>query len=151
MHLQASRHYRFDAAEACDIVRPYPLPVLFAHRSLAIPPITDVTDQSGDWDAVGQTRTIHTADLGRMRETLTLAEQARFGYTLDQLHGPMKALIGRVDGMWSFTPETGGVRLTWTWDAHPTKLGHLMKPAFGAMWRRYADRALRHLDEVLTR
>ena len=48
-----------------------PLPDIFGHRHLAIPPIVRVEGQEGEWGReVGQTRTIHTSDRGSLHETL---------------------------------------------------------------------------------
>ena len=37
---------------------PIPLPTLFHRWYGPIPPIKEVRDQTGDWDAVGKTRTV---------------------------------------------------------------------------------------------
>ena len=91
---------------------------------LAIPPIREVRDQVGPWGEVGQTRTIVLADGGTMRETLTSVERPhRFGYAIGDVRGPMRPLVERVEGRWTFEPAGTGTRITWPWDVTPTAAG----------------------------
>ena len=46
---------------------PMPLPELFRKRYGPIPSIKEVRDQSGDWDAVGQSRTVVLVGAVRVR------------------------------------------------------------------------------------
>jgi hypothetical protein len=150
VHLSQSRAVPVPVAEAFDRVLVHPPPDLFSRRMLAIPPIREVRDQDGTWGRVGQTRTIVTSDGGTMRETLTSVERPdHFGYTLGDLHGPMKPLVERVEGRWSFEPAGTGTRITWAWDVTPTGPGRLAMPVFGRMWRGYARQALEEIESVL--
>src|SRR5258708_1015508 len=47
---------------------PAPLPQLFHRRRGIFPPIEEVRDQTGAWDAAGQTRTVRLAGGASMRE-----------------------------------------------------------------------------------
>src|SRR5690348_12496731 len=77
---------------------PIPLPELFAHWYGPIPPIKDVRDQTGAWDAAGQSRTVVLVG-GSMREQLTGVDPPRsFDYRLSEIKGPMAALIESVSG-----------------------------------------------------
>ena len=69
--VSASRVVPDDPAHAFAAVLPAPLTELFDRRFGPIPPIREVTDQDGAWASAGQTRTIHLADGGSMREELT--------------------------------------------------------------------------------
>ena len=102
-----------------------PLPVLFKRWYGPIPPIKEVRDQSGDWDEIGQSRTIFLTGGGSMREQLTSYDAPRsFGYTLSEIKGPMAPLVGGIDGFWSFEPlgseATPATRVTWRWTDSPT-------------------------------
>ena len=82
---------------------PMPLPSLFRKWYGPIPPIKEVRDQTGDWDAVGQSRTVVLVGGGSMREELTQFNSPHsFGYTLSEVKGPLSPLVGRVDGEWTF-------------------------------------------------
>jgi polyketide cyclase/dehydrase/lipid transport protein len=134
-----------------------PLPDVFVHRHLALPPVTRVEGQDGEWAReVGQTRTIHTSDGGSLHETLTvLAPPHRFAYRIDRVRGPMRPLVATLDGEWTFAaadPGTGtGTTITWSWALTPTS--PLSRPAValvGRMWHGYARHALATLESILT-
>jgi len=146
-----SRVFAAPVEEAFDRVLPTPLPELFHRRYGPIPPIKSVEGQDGVWGTVGQTRTIRTADGGSMREELTRVERpSAFGYTISDVTGPMKALVGRVNGLWSFDATEGGTRVTWEWTIYPKSA--LARPVMGpfcALWRRYAARSFDELAKIV--
>lgn len=125
---------------AFDGVLASPLPELFSERSGPIPPIRECTGQDGDWGTVGQTRTVVLADGGTNLETLVAADRpGSYRYRLSDFTGPMKALVGSVDGEFSFVPEGTGTRVTWSWRMHATNpVARLLLPGLGFFWRRYA-------------
>jgi hypothetical protein len=141
-----------DVQEAYDGTLPLPLPTLFCHWYGPIPPIKEVHDQSGDWEAVGQTRTVLLKDGGSMREELTLLDSPHvFGYTLSDVRGPMSPLVSTVDGAWLFAPRDSGTTVTWRWTIHPrSRFTAPLLPVLGWLWRGYARRALDELDRLLT-
>jgi hypothetical protein len=155
LSLEESRTVALPVEEAFDLVLPMPLEEIFVRRYGPIPAIKG-TRQQGTWGTPGQTRTIEMADPGTMEETLTVVERPqRFGYRIGGVTGPMKLLVSRVDGMWSFDPDTlptgeGGTRITWAWEVHPTSGGRLAMPLFGRLWHGYARRSLAHLESLLT-
>jgi hypothetical protein len=88
---------------------------------------------------------------GSMREKLTSVDPPRsFGYTLSNIKGPLAALVGSIDGMWTFTPAGTGTTVTWQWILHP-KSGVTAPalPVFGAVWKGYARRTLETLSDLL--
>ena len=87
-----------------------------------MPPVREVRGQDGVWGTVGQTRTIATTDGGTLLETLTTVDRPhRFGYVLTDVHGPMRPLVRRVEGVWSVSPENGGSRIGWAWTLLPDR------------------------------
>jgi hypothetical protein len=132
---------------------PVPLTEIFSRRHGLFPPIKEVRDQTGAWDAAGQTRTVVMADGGSTREELTSVDPPRsFGYRLGDATGPMALLVDHVLGEWTFTPVADGTEVTWRWDIHPrSALSALALPVFGRMWKGYARQALRDLSGMLTR
>jgi hypothetical protein len=139
--------------EAFHRTLPVPLPEIFSRRHGLFPPIKEVRDQTGAWDAAGQTRTVVLAGGGSTREELTRVDPPRsFAYRLGDVTGPMALLVDHVLGEWIFTPAAGGTEVTWRWDIHPrSALTALALPVFGSMWKGYARQALRDLSEILTR
>ncbi len=130
---------------------PLPLPELFSRWYGPIPPIKEVRNQTGAWDAAGQSRRLILAG-GSVHEQLTSVDPPRsFGYRLTDIEGPMALLIDSVTGAWSFTPADGGTEITWRWTIYPkSALAAPGLPLFGMVWQRYARRALRDLSQVLT-
>jgi hypothetical protein len=138
--------------DAFHATMPVPLPTLFHRWYGPFPPIKEVREQTGAWDAVGQTRLVRLAGGASMREELTSVDPPRsFGYRLSQVTGPMALLVDHVLGEWIFAPAGGGTDITWRWDIHPrSPLTAWALPLFGTMWKSYARRALCDLSALLT-
>ncbi len=130
-----------------------PLPDIFGHRHLAMPPVVRTEDEDGAWGReIGQTRTIRTSDGGALHETLRVLERPhRFGYRIDKIRGPMRPLVRHLDGAWTFEPDGTGTRITWSWDLTPTSpLTAPLVRLVGRMWHGYARHSLVTLESVLT-
>ena len=130
---------------------PMPLPSLFRKWYGPIPPIKEVRDQTGDWDAVGQSRTVVLVGGGSMREELTTYNPPHsFGYTLSDIKGPLSPLVGSVDGEWAFEPLGAGTNVIWRWTIYPrTGLTAPLLPVFGMLWKGYARQSLEELSKQL--
>ena len=150
-HVEHSRTFPVTLEAAYAATLPVPLEQILGRRHLAIPAVTRV-DQDRPWgEQLGQQRVIHFSDGGSTTEVLTVLEAPhRFGYTLSDVSGPMKLLIGALDGLWSFAPDGAGTRITWSWEIRPTVPGRLVMPAFAVMWRGMASRCFDRLGEHLT-
>lgn len=149
---EQSREIPIDVQQAFDGTLPMPLPTLFRRWYGPIPPINEVLDQTGEWHAVGQTRTVKLTGGGSMREELTHVDPPHaFGYLLSQIRGPLSPLVSSVAGEWLFAPAAGGTTVTWRWTIHPrSRLTALALPAFGRVWLGYARQALEELQHLLT-
>jgi hypothetical protein len=150
--VETSRLVAVEPVQAFDGLMAARLPEVFRSRFAAFPPVQDVSDEPDDWGTVGQTRTIHLADGGGMRETLTAVDPPHgFAYVLDEIHGRLRPFVRTVEGAWSIAPEDTGSRISWAWTLHPTaQPGRLTMNVIGRMWKGYADRALAELEEILT-
>ncbi len=149
--VEQSRAIPVAVEDAFNGTLPLPLPVIFSHWYGPIPPIKAVRDQTGEWDAAGQTRTVVMVGGGSMREELTSVDPPRsFGYALSNIKGPLAPLVGSVEGKWSFTPTGTGTTVTWQWILHP-KLGVTAPalPVLGRIWKGYARRSLETLSQLL--
>lgn len=137
--------------EAFRKTLPMSLPALFNRWFGPIPPIKAVRDQTGEWDDVGQTRTIVLAGGGTMAETLTEIDPDRsFGYSITNITGPMAPLIERAEGKWIFDPYGTGTRVTWRWTLYPkSRFTAPVLPVFARLWRGYANGALESLSDYL--
>lgn len=131
---------------------PAPLPEIFKRWHGPFPPVKEVREQTGGWDAAGQTRTVLLAGGGSTREELTSVDPPRsFGYRLTNVTGPMALLVDHVEGEWIFASAAGGTEVTWRWNIHSkSSLTSWLLPVFGSMWKGYARKALRDLATTLT-
>ena len=128
-----------------------PLPELFRRWYGPIPPIRETRDQTGDWDAVGQSRTVVLVGGGSMQEQLTQFNPPHsFAYTLSNVKGPMSPLVDHVDGQWIFEPIGNGTNVTWRWTLRPrTGLTAPLLPVFAKLWKGYARQSLEELSRQL--
>ncbi len=130
---------------------PIPLPEIMTQWYGVIPPIKEVREQTGAWDAAGQTRVIVMVGGGSVREELTSVDPPRsFDYTLSGIKGPLAPLVRSVDGRWSFAPAGDETTVTWQWTMHPRSgLSAPLLPFFAKMWQGYARVVLEKLAAQL--
>lgn len=146
-----SREIPVTVEDAFSKTLPIPLTVICSHWYGLFPPIKEIRDQTGDWDAAGQTRVIKMVGGGSVREELTSVDPPRsFGYTLSGITGAMAAVVSSVDGEWSFAPAGAATLVTWQWIIH-AKSGLVVPllPVFGQMWKGYARGTLEKLSRQL--
>ena len=154
VHVEESRTVPGTPEEAYDAVIPGPLPAIFKHRHVVMPPIARVSGQDGEWgDRIGQTRRIHLSDGGAVTETLVESDRpSRSSYTITEIAGPLKLLVSQAEGRWTFTPVGGGTVVTWAWTLHPTNaVTARLLPLVGTFWHGYARKALAEVEGLVAR
>jgi hypothetical protein len=131
---------------------PLPLTRIFRHWYGPIGPIKEVRDQTGEWDAAGQTRVVMLTPSGGFHEELTSLDPPHsFGYALTGITGPLGLLVGRADGEWRFAPSGSATNVTWRWNIHArSALTAPLLPVLGLLWKGYARRSLETLSALLT-
>jgi hypothetical protein len=149
--VEQSRAIPVSVEDAFERTLPISLPVICAQWYGIIPPIKEVRDQKGGWDAAGQTRVLLMVGGGRVQENLTSVDPPRsFEYTLSDITGPLAALVSSVDGRWSFAPVGTGTKVSWQWTLHPkSSATAALLPLFGKMWQGYARVGLEKLSAQL--
>ena len=154
-HFEQSHHFAgVDIQTAYDVVRPAPLPEVFATRSGPFPPISEVTEQVGEWGTqVGQTRRIHLSDGGTTFETLTSIDAPGPSATSSRRSpARCKLVVGGLRGQWSFATEGDGTRVTWTWEVDPrSPLTVPVVLLLRAFWKSYAAKALVACEQMVPR
>jgi hypothetical protein len=152
LHVEESRTVSGTPEQVYDAVITAPLPEIFKHRHVVMPPIVKVTGQEGEWGGtVGQTRTIHLSDGGSVKETLVESGRpARSAYTITELKGPLKLLVSEAEGQWRFEAVGERTRVTWAWTLHPTNaVTARLLPVIGLFWHGYATMALAEAEALL--
>lgn len=107
-HAAAPPHQVFVALTQHDAARFYP-------RSGLLPAVVAVRDQTGGWDAAGQTRTLELSDGSSLTETLRSAEYPVFAYDLTEFTKLFGVLVAHGHSEWLVAPEEGGSSISWTY------------------------------------
>jgi len=91
-------------------------PARFYPRFRVIPATIAVRDQTGDWDAEGQTRQLLLSDGGSVVETLTSVQPPfRFVYQLTDFRKVFGVLVDHARADWTFQEEEQRTRVRWTY------------------------------------
>lgn len=112
-----------------------------------LPAVTGTFNQTGAWDAVGQTRTVGLSDGSSATELMTgYAPSSYFSYTVSGFTGSLRFLANSAHGEWWFNrnPLSGKTRITWRYQFNPRS--KLAIPALWLitkmLWRAYMNKAL---------
>jgi Polyketide cyclase / dehydrase and lipid transport len=112
------------------------------HRYGPVPAVAGTSGQTGPWDVVGSSRTVHLADGSSASERVTRVEAPRaFGYTVSGFTNPIRLLAREARGVWIFE-EDGEVRWTYTFAARSPAHALLLAPVVKLVWRGFMRRAL---------
>ena len=121
-----------------DAVVPIDLSTVFRGYG-PLPAVTGVMDQTGAWDAAGQTRTVHLSDGGSIREERARVEPPEaFGYRVGETRGALRLVAWEARGarddavVWddAFVPRAAWLRPV---------LRVMLRP----LWTRYPRAGLR--------
>ena len=126
-------------------------PTRFYPKFGPIPAIVKVDDQTGDWDAVGQSRKLTLSDGGTLVERLKVVDAPRrFAYQLTDFTGFFGTLVAFAEAEWDFDANVEGTRIRWTYTYHAQpKRGWIVRLVVVLFWGRYMKRVLPGLiDEV---
>jgi hypothetical protein len=91
-------------------------PSKFYPKYGVLPAVVAVRDQTGGWDAAGQTRTLVLSDGGTLLETLRSAHAPVFAYDLTHFTGLFGLLVANAHSEWMVVADDDdGERSTITW------------------------------------
>lgn len=111
-----------------------------------IPAVTSTSGQTGPWDVVGSSRTVHLADGSEARERVTACTTpASFAYTVAGFTNPVRLLAREAHGQWWFAKAPGGgtdVRWTYAFEARSWPAAALLAPVVKLLWRGFMRRGL---------
>ncbi len=109
-----------------------------------LPAVTAVHDQTGGWDAVGQTCRLALSDGGHVRERLLVVDAPNhFAYELTDFQKLFGKLVRNARADWRFEPADGGTRITWSYEfrALPGR-GWIVALIQGLFWAPYMRKVL---------
>lgn len=137
--VSSSHTFTMTPERGWDVIVEAPLQEIFNHRSGPIPPVKEMRG-SDTWGHVGDARTVVLADGSSNLETLVGASRPDdYRYELTEFTGPMKALVGKVEGRFSFEAQGDQTVATWSWTIHPKNaVAGLGLPVLGFFWKGWA-------------
>ncbi|MGK2877890.1 MAG: hypothetical protein ACSLFF_04875 [Solirubrobacterales bacterium] len=132
-----------DQQRAWDVIVPVDLTTVFTGLKPAIPAVVGVREQTGDWDAAGQTRKIDLADGSHTGEIIKAADSPQlFTYTVGPFSGPLGKLVDRAEGEFKFEAMSDGTHVRWTYVWFPKRGGTPIVWVLSKIWRLYARRCI---------
>ena len=118
-------------------------PTKFYPRSGILPAVVEVRDQTGGWEAAGETRTIVLSDGATLVETLRSAEAPLFSYDLTRFTGLFGTLVAHAHSEWTVTEHGDGSMIAWTYSftSRPGR-GFIIAAIVRLAWGPYMRRVL---------
>ncbi|HEY4225082.1 MAG TPA: SRPBCC family protein [Pseudolysinimonas sp.] len=139
-----------DPARTFDILTPSD-PSRFYPRFRVIPAVVAVENQSGEWDAVGRTRTLKLSGGSSVVETTTDVDRPGFfAYELRDFTKVFGPLVDHARAEWRFDAVEGGTRIAWTYTFVGRRgRGWIVALIVRGAWAAYMSRVMAGLvDEV---
>jgi hypothetical protein len=119
-------------------------PTRFYPKYGPLPAVVAVEDQTGAWDAPGQSRTLELSDGSTVVERLTdVTSPRRFAYRLSDFTGTFGGLVAFAEAEWDFVPVVEGTRIRWRYSFHAQpKRGWIVRLIVRVFWTRYMRKVL---------
>lgn len=142
--------------EAFDIIVPIDLSRVFTGWG-PFPGVRGAKNQTGAWDAAGQSRNPDLTDGSTAVERLTqYTAPHSFAYEITDFTNAMRRLVSGVRGEWTFSPDGDGTLIRWTYEFKPLPgRAPLLRRAVAPLWRRYmidgVNKAARVAEEIAHR
>jgi hypothetical protein len=113
-----------------------------------LPAVAGTKNQTGAWDAAGQTRTVIFSDGNSAREMMTKYEYPRyFSYTVSDFTGAIGVFAKSANGEWWFdtNPSSGATIVKWRYafNARNMFTAPVVWMITKTFWRGYMNKALR--------
>jgi hypothetical protein len=132
-------------ADAFEQIVPIDLTSIFKGYG-PLPSVTGIEHQVGNWDASGQTRTVHLSDRSSVQELLTKYEHPRhFGYTVSDFTGVLGFLTTSANGEWWFSDNSSDqttIEWRYTFNARSILAVPILWLITHLLWRNYMNNAL---------
>ncbi|WAL68000.1 SRPBCC family protein [Amycolatopsis cynarae] len=124
--------------DAFRIIVPIDLSLVFKGWGL-FPGVRGVKNQTGAWDAAGQSRNPDLTDGSTAFERLTeYTAPHSFAYEITGFTNVLRRLVSGVRGEWTFTPDAEGTLIRWTYEFKPLpRRRWILHRIVTPLWRRY--------------
>lgn len=110
-----------------------------------LPPVVGTSANTGPWDQVGSSRTVHLRGGDTTREEVTAFDRpAHFAYRVDRFSHALRHLTSEGSGEWWFEEGRGSTHVRWTY-AFQARSGLALPPLVAflrILWRGYMRVAL---------
>ncbi|NEM91610.1 SRPBCC family protein [Galbitalea soli] len=139
----ASLVARASLARTWDIATPL-TPVGYYPKSGPLPAVVEVRDQTGAWDAPGQTRRLLLSDGGWVIEHTEVVDRPHtFAYRLSDFQKLFGAIVEGARAEWTFSEVAGGTLIDWSYTFLPRRgAGPLVGAIVRVLWGPYMRRVL---------
>jgi hypothetical protein len=119
-------------------------PVGFYPKFGPLPAVLDVHNQTGPWDAVGQTRQLMLSDGGSVIEHLVHVDKPEsFIYELSDFQKLFGKLVAGARAEWEYSSEGTGTRIRWKYTFMPYPQGRIPVALIVKLfWAPYMKRVL---------
>jgi hypothetical protein len=127
-----------------EVVQPL-TPVGFYPSFGFLPAVIEVRNQSGAWDAAGDSRQLMLSDGGSVIEHIRIVDSPRsFAYELTDFQKVFGKIVKYARSEWYFTEVTGGTRIQWTYTFFALPgMRWVLAAIVGLLWRPYMRTVLR--------
>lgn len=124
--------------DAFRIIVPIDLSLVFKGWG-PFPGVRGANNQTGAWDAAGQSRKPDLSDGTTAFERLTeYTAPHSFAYEITDFTNALRRVVTGVRGEWTFTPDGAGTLIRWTYEFKPLPgRRFLLKNIVAPLWRRY--------------
>jgi len=124
--------------DAFRIIAPIDLSLIFTGWG-PFPGVRGAKNQTGAWDAAGQSRNPDLTDGSPPLELLTeYTTPHSFAYEISKFTNVLRNLVEGARGEWTFTPDGNGTLIRWTYEFKPLRgRGFLLRRIVAPLWRNY--------------
>ncbi|MES2170504.1 MAG: SRPBCC family protein [Actinomycetota bacterium] len=138
-----------DGTTTASLVRAWEIatpltPVGYYPKFGPLPAVLEVRDQTGAWDAAGQTRQLMLSDGGYVIEHLVQVDKPEtFSYELSDFQKLFGSLVSGARAEWEFSEAPGGTNIRWTYTFRPRRGAGLVVGAIVRLfWGPYMAKVL---------
>jgi hypothetical protein len=137
--------FRADRSAVFDHIVPIDLTTIFTGYG-PLPAVTGTRDQTGEWNATGQTRSVQLSDGSSAQEQITqYVHPSNFSYTVSGFTGMLRFLTTSAYGEWWFRSDASdrtNIKWRYSFNARSVFAVPVLLIIVKVLWRGYMRKAL---------